>query len=310
MSNPSTPNQPEASAASSPHIHRRREDEDEGDLNKTLSVPRFQHILRPAASVPDELLHSYHEEDIEYHRHSSRHIHRPLSKLPTEGRRKKSSKKWKKDKNRKGSRAPSSGPIEEGEDEEEEEEEESIEAHSAPSESEKPRDVEFYLVDEDQVSRHGYSNRELNIVPQSPRRAEPKDVSTTDKPESPSSPSPASRSASPENHPLTRVSSTSRSYDLQERRRTGNMTGTEQAKYQRIPTDESEALTLASADLDGIKSHRFEDVPGVRRHLVRKSTKGQVVHIGKDHKEPTTRSRKQDRTPHEVFVEQDRKSVV
>uniref|UniRef100_A0A1A8M9N4 Anion exchange protein n=1 Tax=Nothobranchius pienaari TaxID=704102 RepID=A0A1A8M9N4_9TELE len=81
------------------------------------------------------------------------------------------------------------------------------------------------------------------------------------------------------------------------------MTGAEQAKYQQIPTDESEALTLASADLDGIKSHRFEDVPGVRRHLVRKSTKGQKVHIGKDHKEQTTRSRKQDRTPHEVFVE-------
>ncbi|KAM6908827.1 anion exchange protein 2b isoform 1-T1 [Lycodopsis pacificus] len=77
------------------------------------------------------------------------------------------------------------------------------------------------------------------------------------------------------------------------------MTGAEEAKYQRVPTDESEAQTLASADLDGIKSHRFEDVPGVRRHLVRKSTKGQVVHTGKDHKEPTTRSRKQDRTPHE-----------
>ncbi|XP_016398448.1 anion exchange protein 2-like isoform X2 [Sinocyclocheilus rhinocerous] len=81
------------------------------------------------------------------------------------------------------------------------------------------------------------------------------------------------------------------------------MTGTEQAKYQRIPTDEFEAQTLASADLDGIKSHRFEDVPGVRRHLVRKSMKGQVVHISKDHKEPSTRSRKLDRTPHEVFVE-------
>uniref|UniRef100_A0AAY4DX23 Anion exchange protein n=1 Tax=Denticeps clupeoides TaxID=299321 RepID=A0AAY4DX23_9TELE len=101
--------------------------------------------------------------------------------------------------------------------------------------------------------------------------------------------------------PLPRVSS--RSYDLQERRRTGNMTGAEQAKYQRIPTDESEAQTLASADLDGIKSHRFEDVPGVRRHLVRKSNKGQVVHISKAHKEPSTRTRKLDRTPHEVFVE-------
>ncbi|MEQ2174230.1 hypothetical protein GOODEAATRI_005696 [Goodea atripinnis] len=51
-----------------------------------------------------------------------------------------------------------------------------------------------------------------------------------------------------------------------------------------------------------LPGHRFEDVPGVRRHLVRKSTKGQMVHIGKDHKEPTTRSRKQDRTPHEVSL--------
>uniref|UniRef100_A0A3Q2PQZ1 Anion exchange protein n=1 Tax=Fundulus heteroclitus TaxID=8078 RepID=A0A3Q2PQZ1_FUNHE len=316
MSNPSAPNQvtdavasvvhsPEASTASPLHGPQRREEEDEGDLNKALGVQRFQHILRPAASVPDELLHSYHEEDIEYHRHYSRHIHRPLSKLPTEGRRKKGFKKRKKDKDKdlKGSRTPPSGPIEEGEDEEEEEEE-SIEAASAPSESEKPRDVEFFLSDEDQDSRRGNSARELSVVPQSAARAEAEDVSTTDKPDSTSSPSPASRSASPENPPLTRVSSASRSYDLQERRRTGNMTGAEQAKYQRIPTDESEALTLASADLDGIKSHRFEDVPGVRRHLVRKSTKGQVVHIGKDHKEPTTRStKKQDRTPHEVFVE-------
>lgn len=46
--------------------------------------------------------------------------------------------------------------------------------------------------------------------------------------------------------------------------------------------------------------HRFEDVPGVRRHLVRKGMKSQVVHISKDHKEPSTRIRKLDRTPHEV----------
>lgn len=56
--------------------------------------------------------------------------------------------------------------------------------------------------------------------------------------------------------PLARVSS--RSYDLQERRRTGNMTGAEQAKYERIPTDETEAQTLASADLDGIKSESLK----------------------------------------------------
>lgn len=41
-------------------------------------------------------------------------------------------------------------------------------------------------------------------------------------------------------------------------------------------------------------------MPAVRRHLVRKSNKGQVVHINKDHKEPSARSRKLDRTPHEV----------
>ncbi|XP_038153833.1 anion exchange protein 2b isoform X2 [Cyprinodon tularosa] len=286
---------PEA-CASSPLLQRREEEDDDGDLNKALGVQRFQNILRPAASVPDELLHSYHEEDIEYHRHYSRHIHRPLSKLPTEGKKKKGSGRRKKSKDHKSSRPPSSGPIEEGEDEEEEE---SIEASSALSESEKPKDVEFFLSDDDQVSRGGNSTRELNVLPQSPARAEAEDVSTTDKPNSASSPSLTSHSASPENPPVGRVSSTSRSYDLQERRRTGNMTGAEQAKYQRIPTDETEALTLASADLDGIKSHRFEDVPGVRRHLVRKSTKGQVVHIGKDHKEPTTRSKKQDRTPHE-----------
>uniref|UniRef100_A0A3Q1GSG9 Anion exchange protein n=1 Tax=Acanthochromis polyacanthus TaxID=80966 RepID=A0A3Q1GSG9_9TELE len=196
------------------------------------------------------------------HRHSSHHIHRPLSKLPLEGRRKKSSKKRKKDKDHKSSHAPSSGTIEEGEDEEDEEEE-GTEPNSA---------LQFILIFLFLSSKPGSS-------------------------------SPAPQSAPPEHPPLARVSSASRSYDLQERRRTGNMTGAEQAKYQRIPTDESEAQTLASADLDGIKSHRFEDVPAVRRHLVRKSTKGQVVHIGKDHTEPTTRSRKQDRTPHEVFVE-------
>lgn len=45
-----------------------------------------------------------------------------------------------------------------------------------------------------------------------------------------------------------------RSYDLHERRRTGNMTGTALAHYQHMPTDESEAQTLATVDLDGIKS--------------------------------------------------------
>lgn len=168
--------QPEAPAASSLHGSPRPDEEDDGDLNKALGVQRFQHILSPAAAVPDEQHHNYHEEDIECkhalvsvtvfqkagvladtltmcgvcfspdHRHSSHHIHRPLSKLPFEGRRKKSSKKRRKDKDHRSSHASSGGPIEEGEDEEEEEEENGAETTSTPSEVERVRDVEVSLI--------------------------------------------------------------------------------------------------------------------------------------------------------------------
>lgn len=67
-------------------------------------------------------------------------------------------------------------------------------------------------------------------------------------------PAPPGTPVLPDSTPSARVSSTGRSYDLQERRRTGNMTGAEQAKYERIATDESEAQTLTNVDLDGIKS--------------------------------------------------------
>ncbi|CAL8313605.1 unnamed protein product [Merluccius merluccius] len=297
------PEAPTSSSSSSLRgAPRPQEGEDEDDLNKALGVQRFQQILSPAAVVPDDQHRNYHEEDIEYHRHSSHHIHRPLSKLPSDGRRKKSSKKRKKERDHKGSGA-GGGPIEEGEDEEDEEDE-GPESHTSQSETEGAQDVQFFVSDDDPHMSDRPDPpttplvvRDLSIVPQTGAEGGTDDSTSTD-------PASSSLSKADADHaPLGRVSSTSRSYDLQERRRTGNMTGAEQAKYQRIPTDESEAQTLASADLDGIKSHRFEDVPGVRRHLVRKSTKGQVVHTGKDHKEPSTRSRKQDHTPHEVFVE-------
>uniref|UniRef100_A0A669ETF3 Anion exchange protein n=1 Tax=Oreochromis niloticus TaxID=8128 RepID=A0A669ETF3_ORENI len=51
------------------------------------------------------------------------------------------------------------------------------------------------------------------------------------------------------------------------------MTALETAVYQQVPTDEAEAQMLVSADLDDMKSHRFEDNPGVRRHLVKKSSR-------------------------------------
>lgn len=283
-----------------------REEEEEGDLNKALGVQRFQQILIPTPRVPSEQHRTYNEEDFEYHRHSSHHIHHPLSKLPGDGRRKKSERKRKRSssKDHRVCSSPSGAlAIEEGEDEEEEEDEEATENQSAtPAPTTERKDsVQFFVSDDEpHVSTPETSEplpaREILIVPSSAVCSEPQD-STSTEPSEPATPTPSASEPSS----LPRVSS--RSYDLQERRRTGNMTGTEQAKYQRIPTDEFEAQTLASADLDGIKSHRFEDVPGVRRHLVRKSTKGQVVHISKDHKEPSTRSRKLDRTPHEVFVE-------
>uniref|UniRef100_A0A8C8LLE1 Anion exchange protein n=1 Tax=Oncorhynchus tshawytscha TaxID=74940 RepID=A0A8C8LLE1_ONCTS len=262
------PSIPEAPSASS---MRGAVEEDEGDLNKSLGVQRFQQILSSAPRVPDEQHRTYNEEDFEYHRHSSHHIHHPLSKLPSDGRRKKSGKKKKKERERKDSSGPTSNTaIEEGEDEEDDEEE-GGESHTHLSET----DCDTVKEDVHVMTPFMFSN------------AKPCPTLSSSDPSDPAS--------------LTRIAS--RSYDLQERRRTGNMTGAEQAKYHRIPTDESEAQTLASADLDGIKSHRFEDVPGVRRHLVRKSTKGQVVHVGKDHQETSIRSQKKDRTPHEVFVE-------
>ncbi|KAJ8279483.1 hypothetical protein COCON_G00065490 [Conger conger] len=291
-----------------PHSARPEEDED-GDLNKALGVKRFHQILSPAPQVPDEQYRSYNEEDFEYHRHSSHHTHHPLSKLPSDGRKKKSGKKKKKSGSRKTAMGPSgASTIEEGEEEEEEEEEEECcsppEAEGlvvTPATDAKAGQVQFFVSEDDPPSPYPAAPRlskSLKLYPAWPKtktlsfqrrlhpqtsRAQPRLRSKTGR--------------------RARVSSTGRSYDLQDRRRSGNLTGAEQAKYQRVATDENEAQTLATVDLDGIKSHRFEDVPGVRRHLVRKSTKGQVVHVTKDHKEPSTRGRKLDRTPHEVFVE-------
>lgn len=63
--------------------------------------------------------------------------------------------------------------------------------------------------------------------------------------------------------PAGRAQPGHRSYNLHERRRIGSMTGAEQAQYQKVPTDESEAQTLASADLDYMKSACSARAPGV-----------------------------------------------
>uniref|UniRef100_A0A6Q2Y9N7 Anion exchange protein n=1 Tax=Esox lucius TaxID=8010 RepID=A0A6Q2Y9N7_ESOLU len=102
-------------------------------------------------------------------------------------------------------------------------------------------------------------------------------------------------------HPAQRTS-----YDLRERICIGSMTTVETAVYQKVPTDEAEAQMLASADLDDMKSHRFEDNPGVRRHLVKKSSRCQLPRTSVSSPPRSSFKRKKraaNRKTHEVFVE-------
>ncbi|XP_071218769.1 anion exchange protein 2-like isoform X1 [Salvelinus alpinus] len=333
-----------ATATSAPPAPSRRseDDDEEQDLNKTLGVQLFQQILHPPARGPPEKHRAYNEEDFEYHRHSSHHIHHPLSKLPPE-RRKKSKKKeagW-----RRGSGTGGAPNIEE--DEEEEEADESYsqnDGEGGQTTTPTPdtdtdthnEGVQFFVSEDDPASvtpapTHSKAGsatlpRRLTIVPETALGTNlPEDATPTDEPvgsvlapnkgrnslssgPSRESHNPSTRGSTPPSSSASSSSSRtpppgSRSYDLQERRRSGNMTGGQQERHQRQATDDSEAQMLGSADLDGIKSHRFEDVPAVHRHLVRKSNKGQVVHISKDHKEPSAHCCKLDRTPHEPVLE-------
>ncbi|XP_063317510.1 anion exchange protein 2a [Pelmatolapia mariae] len=203
-----------ASPPPPPHCHA--DEEEEEDLNKAFDVQDFQQILCPAARSPPEKHRVYDEQDIEEHRHSSLHVHHPLSKPPADSRRKKTAEGRKEC--RRGSAPSNASTIDEDQQDEEHGKEE--EAYSQ-TDGDDPTTIS--------------SNRNGAVM------------STAD-------------------------------------------------------ADESETLT--SVDLDGIKSHRLDDVPAVRRHLVRRSSRGPIVHATKD---PTVSWTNQhlrpDRTPHEVFVE-------
>nr|XP_020477259.1 anion exchange protein 3-like isoform X2 [Monopterus albus] len=94
-------------------------------------------------------------------------------------------------------------------------------------------------------------------------------------------------------------------YDLRERICIGSMTALESAIYQQVPTDEAEAQMLASADLDDMKSHRFEDNPGLRRHLVKKSSRCQMNWTSNSSTPLSSLKKKRaaDKKTHELFVE-------
>lgn len=185
-------------------------------MNKAFDVPCFQQILCPAARSPPEKHRVYDERDIEDHRHSSLHVHQPLSKPPADSRRRRTNEG--REESRRGS-APSTATT----------------------------------IEEDQEEEEGSEEGEGEEYSQTPP-----------------------------------TSSLSTGYIM-------TSVGAD---------DGEEAETLASVDLDGIKSHRLDDVPAVRRHLVRRSSRGPIIHLAKDPISSWTNQHLQpDRTPHEVFVE-------
>uniref|UniRef100_A0A8C9AQS7 Anion exchange protein n=1 Tax=Prolemur simus TaxID=1328070 RepID=A0A8C9AQS7_PROSS len=320
-------------------------EEEDDDLGKTLAVSRFGDLIsKPPAWDPEKPSRSYSERDFEFHRHTSHHTHHPLSarlppphKLrrlpPTSARH--TRRKRKKEKT---SAPPSEGtpPIQEErgagvDEEEEEEEEEEGESEAEPVEpppSRSPQKAKFSIgSDEDDspglVGRAAFSKPLPSVGPCSDKSPQHSVRYRCDQREEdgmgglglssprlpcclPSSPSPrarVSRVAGEKSRPW----SPSASYDLRERLCPGSALGNPGGPEQQVPTDEAEAQMLGSADLDDMKSHRLEDNPGVRRHLVKKPSRTQGGRSSPSGLAPILRRKKKkkklDRRPHEVFVE-------
>ncbi|PNI70636.1 SLC4A3 isoform 5 [Pan troglodytes] len=293
-------------------------EEEDDDLGKTLAVSRFGDLIsKPPAWDPEKPSRSYSERDFEFHRHTSHHTHHPLSarlppphKLrrlpPTSARH--TRRKRKKEKT---SAPPSEGtpPIqEEGgagvDEEEEEEEEEEGESEAEPVEpppSGTPQKAKF-SIGSDEDDSPGLPGRAAVTKPL-PSVGPHTDRSPQHSSSSPSPRARASRLAGEKSRPW----SPSASYDLRERLCPGSAVGNPGGPEQQVPTDEAEAQMLGSADLDDMKSHRLEDNPGVRRHLVKKPSRTQGGRGSPSGLAPILRRKKKkkklDRRPHEVFVE-------
>ncbi|XP_073533222.1 anion exchange protein 2 isoform X1 [Phyllobates terribilis] len=267
--------------------------DDEGDVIQALGVERFEDILQDAhPRSPTELGKSYSEEDFQYHRKSSHHIHHPLSShLPSDI----ASRDPRKHKKKRRRRTSVPGDTPSTIQEKEEEEEEDTDGEKSPDEGTDGGDMQFFPV-EDDVPQRLSAGLPLSS-PDAVCREQKSDILRQ---EQGTCTSPTVEGVGSSRPPHRQPPH--RSYSLTERRRIGSMTHPEDAHYYVVPTDETEAQTLASADLDYMKSHRFEDLPAVRRHLVRKS-KGHVVHISKEHKERHPHRKSVTLQPHEVFVE-------
>ncbi|KAI8483783.1 Anion exchange protein 3 [Branchiostoma belcheri] len=94
-----------------------------------------------------------------------------------------------------------------------------------------------------------------------------------------------------------------------DRLRIGSMTKMDAEIYHKMPTEHEEAQQLLTPDLNEMISHRLEDVPGRRRHRIKKPNVSSMVYIGKQskpQKKISVEAKKTwDKSPHEVLVELD-----
>ncbi|KAI1899473.1 hypothetical protein AGOR_G00062160 [Albula goreensis] len=301
--------------------------QEEEDWEKALSVERFGDIISESASSSAEKMgRCYNEKDFEYHRHTFHHTHHPLSThLPPTLRFRKrvlsiDRRRKKKRKKKKTSMPPSevTPTIHEVDEEEVESETEGQGQVATPTDQADSKPKFSLRSEEDLAPPLSFTSFHMeNESPPTPEEAMPSNVELEEKEQAlreetlsrfSSPPDPPSMTTRGwfRRKPLHRMTGAQRtSYDLRERICIGSMTAMETAVYQKVPTDEAEAQMLASADLDDMKSHRFEDNPGVRRHLVKKSSRNQVTRTSNS--SPPTSSikkrKKSDKKVHEVFVE-------
>uniref|UniRef100_A0A8C9U282 Anion exchange protein n=1 Tax=Scleropages formosus TaxID=113540 RepID=A0A8C9U282_SCLFO len=310
---------------------------EEEDWEKALSVERFGDIMcdPPPPAGADKMGRSYSEKDFEYHRHTFLHTHHPLSAhLPPPTRLRKrplsSERRRKRKRRKKKTSVPPSEVTPTIQEVDEEEAESDAEGRGQGAAPTQPTygGLESTLGGEESVAPplppatfHVESECPPAAVEETAAGADPEEEDKEDKGPLEQqeealkrfSGRPAPPGSTPRawfrRRPLHRLAGGPQraSYDLRERICIGSMTSARAALYQKVPTDEAEAQMLASADLDDMKSHRFEDNPGVRRHLVKKSSRGQVARSSNSSPPrllSTLRKRKKvDRKTHEVFVE-------
>ncbi|MGH0114464.1 UNVERIFIED_CONTAM: hypothetical protein FKN15_017764 [Acipenser sinensis] len=300
--------------------------QEEEDWEKALSVERFGDLISETSSRNAEKTgRSYNERDFEYHRHTSHHTHHPLSThLPPITRFRKKvfhvdRRKKKKRKKKKTSIPPSNitPTIQEVNEEEEESDAEgrSQGAMPTPPLDDKPK---FSIGGEEDLNQPlPFQNFHV-------------ENECTPTPESPPSTSAPLMKQDPSRRPLeTGVVEVQEKMMVIEEEQEGLAEGCrgkgEGEREQQTGCfsvdgyEDLEEFVLYFEDYDLLESirthlgrcdtpprHRFEDNPGVRRHLVKKPSRSQLTRANRKTSSPPStlkKKKKTDRKPHEVFVE-------